>query len=102
MATRDRGEFPQGEGPKTDLTRRSSSELTRFEESPTRAPEKHYNEETAEIRASINEARRQISQSLDEIQYSVQESLDWRGWVDEHPWETVGIGVAVGFYLGLR
>ncbi|MFP4598581.1 MAG: glycine zipper domain-containing protein [Persicimonas sp.] len=40
--------------------------------------------------------------SLNEIQHTVEESLDWRGWVSEHPWETVGLGVAVGFYLGLR
>lgn len=67
-----------------------------------RAPEKHFDERTAEIRASIDQARRQISDSLDDIQVSVQETLDWRGWVDEHPWETVGIGLAIGFYLGLR
>jgi ElaB/YqjD/DUF883 family membrane-anchored ribosome-binding protein len=102
MATRDRGQFPQEEGSKTDLTRRTSSELTQFKESDKGAPEKHYDDHSAQIRASIDEARHQISQSLDEIQVSVQETLDWRGWVDEHPWETVGIGVAVGFYLGLR
>lgn len=65
-------------------------------------PQKHHDDHTAEIRASIDEARRQISESLDDIQRNVEESLDWRGWVDEHPWETVGIAVAVGFYFGLR
>jgi ElaB/YqjD/DUF883 family membrane-anchored ribosome-binding protein len=40
--------------------------------------------------------------SLDEIEHTVREQLDWRGWVDDHPWQTVAIGFGIGFYLGLR
>lgn len=65
-------------------------------------PEKHHDPRTAEIRASIDQARQQISESLGELQTSVEESLDWRGWVADHPLEAVGIGFAFGFYLGLR
>ena len=96
MAAQDRGELSEDQT-RTALTRRGSTELTR-----TEPPSKHYDEHTAELRSSIESARRQISESLDDIQHTVQERLDWRGWVDEHPWETVGIGFAVGFYLGLR
>ncbi|QDG53161.1 hypothetical protein FIV42_21165 [Persicimonas caeni] len=97
MATRDRGEEPKRHETETALTRRTSTELTQ-----ARAPDKHFDERTAEIRASIDEARRQISDSLDDIQVSVQETLDWKAWVSDHPWQAVGIGFAVGFYLGLR
>lgn len=70
--------------------------------SRSRPPSKHDDDRTQEIRASINQARHQISQSLDEIQDTVQDSLDWRGWVADNPWQAVGVGLAVGFYMGLR
>ena len=57
---------------------------------------------TAEIRRNIARARQQISENLGEIQHSVEETLDWRGWVHDHPWTTVGVAFGVGFYLGFR
>lgn len=56
----------------------------------------------AEIRANIERARRQISDGLTDIQTEVQEHLDWRGWVEDNPWKTVGIAFGVGVVLGLR
>lgn len=61
-----------------------------------------FDAQTAQIRANIEQARRQISDSLVDIQTSVEGSLDWRGWVDDHPWQAIGIAFGVGFYLGMR
>ncbi|MGM0555658.1 MAG: glycine zipper domain-containing protein [Myxococcota bacterium] len=56
----------------------------------------------AEIRANIERARRQISEGFTDIQTNVEESLDWKGWVEDNPWKTVGIAFGVGFFMGLR
>lgn len=54
------------------------------------------------LREDIRESRRQISQNLDRLQDEVSRSVDVQTWVDEHPWETVGVAFTVGFYLGFR
>lgn len=54
------------------------------------------------LREDIRESRRQISQNLDRLQDEVSRSVDVQAWVDEHPWETVGVAFTVGFYLGFR
>jgi ElaB/YqjD/DUF883 family membrane-anchored ribosome-binding protein len=56
----------------------------------------------AEIRANIERARRQISEGFTDIQTDVEDRLDWKGWVEDNPWKTVGIAFGVGFMLGLR
>lgn len=65
-------------------------------------PEQHLDAHSANLRESIDLARQQISESLDDIQLNIEETLDWRAWVDSHPRELVGIGLALGFYLGVR
>lgn len=69
---------------------------------PGQVPEEHLDAHTENLRNSIDSARQQISASLGDIQLNLEESLDWRAWVDEHPRELVGIGLALGFYLGVR
>lgn len=54
------------------------------------------------LREDIRESRRQVSQNLDRLQDEVSRSVDVQAWVDEHPWETVGVAFTVGFYLGFR
>ncbi|MFW5966186.1 MAG: hypothetical protein ACOCV2_01655 [Persicimonas sp.] len=82
----------------TALARAAPTELTR--RGP--APEKHHDERTVEIRASIDQARRQIAQSLDDIEATVRDKLDWRSVVADHPYKTIGVGFAIGLYLGIR
>lgn len=54
------------------------------------------------LREGIRESRRQVSQNLERLQEEVSRSVDVQAWVDEHPWETVGVAFTVGFYLGFR
>lgn len=54
------------------------------------------------LHESIAHSRRQISDSLDQVRSEVQQAVDWRGWVEEHPWESVGLAFGVGFILGFR
>lgn len=82
----------------TALARAAPTELTRRRA----APQKHHDERTVQIRDSIDDARRQIAQSLDDIETTVRDKLDWRGVVADHPYKTVGIGFAIGLYLGIR
>src|SRR5690554_4524683 len=97
MATTDRGELEKIPGTGRTLAKTDASELIRHA-----APERHLDAHTAHLRESIDTARQQISESLDDIQLNLEETLDWRAWVDEHPRELVGIGLALGFYLGVR
>lgn len=66
------------------------------------APQTHMDQRTDDIRESIDLARRQIADSLDDIQDSLEQTLDWRAWVQQHPRELIGLGFALGFYLGVR
>ena len=59
-----------------------------------------------DIRREIEASRRQIAQSLGQLQTevttTVERALDWRQWVDDHPYTAVGIAFGVGLYFGLR
>ena len=59
-------------------------------------------ERILQIRESIADSRAQIADSLDQVRSEMKEAVDWRGWVDEHPWEAVGIAFGIGFVIGFR
>lgn len=88
MASADRGEGQEGD---------AGGALVKAEDFASESDAR-----TAEIRANIERARRQISDSLTDIQTNVEETLNWRGWIEENPWKTVGVAFGVGFFLGLR
>jgi ElaB/YqjD/DUF883 family membrane-anchored ribosome-binding protein len=67
-----------------------------------RRPELTPEERLAELRASIRDSRAQISESVEQIRDEAREAVDWRGWVEEHPWEAVGAAFTAGFLLGFR
>ena len=52
------------------------------------------------LRAEIEAGRERIRGSIVEFQDEFEETLDWRRWVREHPWETVGVAFAIGFLWG--
>ena len=54
------------------------------------------------LREGIRQSHRQVGQDLERLQEEVSRSVDVQAWVDEHPWETVGVAFTVGFYLGFR
>lgn len=51
-------------------------------------------------RAEVEAARERFRDLLEDFQEEVEESLDWRHWVQEHPWQTVGFAFAIGFLWG--
>lgn len=57
---------------------------------------------TRHLRRAIEESRRQITDNIELLQDEVEERVNWRGWVDKHPWEAVGIVFCVGVFLGAR
>ncbi len=59
-------------------------------------------ERLAELRNSILDSREQISDSVEQIREEAREAVDWRSWVEEHPWEAVGVAFTAGFILGFR
>lgn len=61
-----------------------------------------YSTELEELQAAIQSTRKRIADSLDDIQLEVEEQLDWKGWIAENPWPSVGIAFALGLYLGIR
>ena len=59
--------------------------------------------ETAEVirlRAEIEATRERIRDSIGGLQDEIEETFDWKGWVADHPWQTVGAAFAIGFLLG--
>lgn len=97
MASTNRGDLQGNKNSRGALAKTTATELIHNE-----PPERHLDAHTVDLRESIDSARQQISESLDDIQYNIEETLDWRAWVDEHPRELVGIGLVLGFYLGVR
>lgn len=80
------GETDQGE-----LVRRAPTDLARNEE---------VDPEIERLRAEIEATRERIRGSIEELQHEVDETLDWRRWVREHPWQTVGVAFALGYLFG--
>lgn len=84
----------EGEEKPGEMTKRDATDLVPMDDSD--------DERVLRIRESMIESRQQIAESLDQIRGEVREAVDWRGWVDEHPVEAVGIAFGVGFMLGFR
>lgn len=77
-----------GEGDQGQLIKRPAAQLIQLE---------------AEIearRADVEAARERFVGLLDDFQEEVEETLDWRHWVRERPWHSVGLAFALGFLLG--
>lgn len=87
-----------GDATENVLERRldQSSEVARSE------PGARADREIDQIRASIDETRRQIARDLASVRQDVEYSLDWRSWVRQYPWQSVGIAFGAGFILGLK
>lgn len=79
-----------GEGDSRDLVKAAPAELVRVEGDA----------EIIRLRAEIEATRERIRDSIDHLQEEIDETIDWRGWVKEHPWQTVGVAFALGFLLG--
>lgn len=90
-------------------------------EDATRAIQRAIDEDMLQIEASLTILRseldrgqaqveevaaraREVSQRASVISYNalerVSEARNWRSWVRSNPWKAVGIGLAVGFYVG--
>lgn len=82
-------------GESGELTKRGGTDLVRRDHSADE-------ERILQIRESMQESREKIAESLDQLRFEMQEAVDWRAWVEEHPWETVGIAFGVGFMIGFR
>lgn len=61
-----------------------------------------YAAEVVDLQLAMESTRRQIADSLGDLQDQVETSLDWRAWVAENPWKTVGCAFALGALLGLK
>lgn len=59
-------------------------------------------ERILEIRESMARSRQQIADNLEEIRAEFREAVDWRAWVEEHPWKATGVAFGVGFLIGFR
>ena len=53
-----------------------------------------------ETRDRALEVRDQATQGLERARYQFARVAYWEEWVHDHPWETVGIGLALGFAVG--
>jgi hypothetical protein len=58
---------------------------------------------------ALEASRQQVERSLgvlreeaDRYVDHAKRQLDWRAWVQQHPWKVVGVGFVVGAYLGMR
>ena len=52
-----------------------------------------------EIRQDIAAKREAISETVDRLGERINESLDWRSYVVEHPYVTIGVAAGAGFLL---
>lgn len=64
------------------------------------APATGTDAEIDRLRSEIEATRERIRDSLGELQEELVDSVDWRGWVADHPWQTVGMAFALGFLVG--
>ena len=55
-----------------------------------------------ELRDAIEGSRSKIADSLETLHDEVERRTDWRGWVREHPLESVGVAFFVGLVVGAR
>ncbi|MFB6264402.1 MAG: YqjD family protein [Bradymonadaceae bacterium] len=85
-----------GDTDATDLARTGGRDLVRRGAGDGTA------ERIRELKASIEQSRERISESLDRVRSELRSKTDWRQWVEDHPWESVGIAFGIGFYLGFR
>ena len=56
--------------------------------------------EIERLRAEIEASRERVRHSIEDLQDEIEETFDWRAWVREHPWQTVGAAFAIGFLWG--
>jgi ElaB/YqjD/DUF883 family membrane-anchored ribosome-binding protein len=58
--------------------------------------------EASQVRVEIERAREELSRSALALKDEMAATVDWRGWVQEHPWTFVLGAVGVGLVLGSR
>ncbi|NND02493.1 MAG: hypothetical protein HKN91_06880 [Acidimicrobiia bacterium] len=83
-----------GEADKAGLMKPDPVDLTPGEK------DEEFDPEILRLRAEIQATRERIRGSIEELQHEVDETLDWRRWVREHPWQTVGVAFAIGYLFG--
>lgn len=79
-----------GEGDQGDLVKVESTALVPASADP----------EIDRLRAEIEATRERIRHSIEGLQTEIDDTIDWKRWVRDHPWETVGAAFALGFLLG--
>lgn len=82
-----------------------------FDQLPTRArvhANQAFDPQAQAIHQAIANSRAQIAASLVDIKGELERvgdearaRLDWKQWIAAHPWQSVGLGFAVGLYFGL-
>lgn len=77
---------------------REQRELVKVESTELTSPSGE--EEIYRLRAEIEMQRTRVRDSLGDLQTEFEETIDWRRWVREHPWQTVGVSFAIGYLWG--
>ncbi len=67
---------------------------------PTAVGEASADPEIDRLRSEIEATRERIRHSIEGLQDEIDETMDWKRWVGDHPWETVGAAFVLGFLWG--
>lgn len=57
-------------------------------------------EQVAETRDKVLDIKEEAEERLDIVKSQLERIKDWKGLVRDYPWQTVGVSMALGFYLG--
>ncbi len=57
-------------------------------------------EQVAETRDKALDFKEDVDEKLQEVKSKLERLKDWKGIVRDYPWQTVGVSMALGFYLG--
>ena len=63
------------------------------------ARETHENRSTEDIRHDIQQDEREISETVEEIGHRIGEKLDWRRYMQNSPYVTMGVAAGLGFVI---
>jgi ElaB/YqjD/DUF883 family membrane-anchored ribosome-binding protein len=57
-------------------------------------------EQVAETRDKVLDLKDDAEERIELVKGKIERLKDWRGLVRDYPWQTVGVSMALGFYLG--
>lgn len=52
------------------------------------------------LQGSLDSTRAELDDALGELRGVMDRSLDWRTWVQRHPWPVIGLAALIGLRLG--